>query len=137
MQMGLFETRISEGMKSREFRKGWHEACREIFFTRIREAAFVLAPQIFPRPPWVSRWAPICTCNGMSVRDFIDSLRTCSSGDGDVQLCSDTARRLAEMMEPHCSENAPAMTIRGNVVMSADTTGPMQRERRFPPISPP
>jgi hypothetical protein len=110
---------------------------RPALFTRIREAAYVLAPRVFPRPPWVSRWSPICACNGLSVRGFIGDLRTVANDDLDVTLCPETARRLADMLEPYCCFESPITITGGNVVTSSSATfmAP-QMERRFPPISP-
>jgi hypothetical protein len=93
---------------------------------KIREAAFTLAPW------WVGRWAPICTCNGMSVRDFIGDLRKVASGDLTVSLCPDTARRLADMLEPLCALDYCTTTGSSATVT---IVGRPNIERQFLPIS--
>jgi hypothetical protein len=105
--------------------------------SRIREAAYMLAPRIFPRPPWVSRWAPTCTCGGMSMREFVAELRLSASGNADVRLCSDSARRLADFLEPRVTYSPTIVgqtSSSSNVGVSISYIPPLV-DRGFPPLS--
>lgn len=103
---------------------------RPMFFAGIREDLYRLWPAVFPKPPWVSRYAPLCTCNGMTFEEAATDIRSILAQDDEVTLCDETARRIADLLTQH-GEAPFELVVTGTSVSPPGTSA--QYPRYWPP----